>query len=120
MHKWRNLPLLLLGLLGCGVDSTLLVIETQGRPAAAQSLRLAVTLNSKRVVLDPAFTENLDNFGLRLPPMASGPLLIEADGLDASSCVAAQGRTDTILTGSPRVRLRLEMSLLAVPSCAKP
>lgn len=111
--------LLLLGLAGCGDDSTLAIVETEGRPAEAVSLRLAVTLEGKRVDLDMPLTENLDNFGLLLPPDATGTLLINADGLDAGSCVVAQGRTDTVLTGRPRVRLRLEMSRAPIVTCPR-
>lgn len=119
MNLGRSLLVSLLLAGGCGSDATLLIIETQGLPDSVQSLRLTVTLEGKRVAVDPPLSENLDNFGIELPSESSGALLIEADGLDATGCLVSSGRTDTILAARPRVRLHLEMSTLPTSICTQ-
>jgi hypothetical protein len=113
---------LFLGLLlwgGCGPDSTLLVVEVTGRPATVKALRLTAELNGKRIDVPTWVSSNLDNFGLLLPAHSEGPFLLAADALDDKTCTAAQGKTDTTLSGSNRVRLTLPLTVLSPAICVK-
>ena len=109
--------LLLLGLTSCGADAALIIVSVTGRPSEVRMLSATVTLDGKKTAMPEEIEDDLVSFGLLLPPGASGPFLLEADGLDGAGCVVARGRTDTNLTGKDRVRLRLEMSKLPIPEC---
>ena len=61
--------------------------------------------------------DDLQEFGLLLPAMASGRFSLSVLVKDSASCVVGQGRTDTTLTGSATVRLNLPLKRLA-QSCS--
>lgn len=102
---------------GCGPDSSLIIVDIESRPSTVSSLRLGAELNGKQTMPLDTVPNSVDSFGLLLPAGASGPFLLTADGLDTSGCIIAQGRTDTVLLGQERVRLRLEMATLITPIC---
>lgn len=101
----------------CGPDSALIIVELESRPDAATSLRLRAELNGKQTVPPDAVPDGVDSFGLLLPAGASGPFLLTADALDSAGCIIAQGRTDTVLMGHERVRMRLMLAALKSPIC---
>lgn len=104
---------------GCSPDAALIIVDVNDRPAAVQSLRLTLTLNGKQAILPEQITDNLDNFGLLLPAHSNGSFQLMADGLNGNNCILAQGSTDTVLLGSNRVRLHLDMFMLSSPQCPK-
>lgn len=106
-----------LGLPGCG-KPPLIVVDVSGVPATTQRISVTATLDGQPAQMPAQFSEELGQFGIRLPEGTTGTLRITVSAVDARDCQLGTGSGELTLDGKTATySLTIELIAHPTPRC---